>query len=76
MLKGFCKYIKLLYYILLGHLLLLISAVYEKGSTDFSKRLIPNTFQVPEMIEALLAAVTVLVFWAFLYCFLKSRADD
>lgn len=73
MIKRFTAYWKLFYYILLGHLLLLTSAVYENGSTDFSKKLVPDMSLVPEMIESLLASITVLVIWAYLYCYITEK---
>lgn len=62
---------RLMYFVLLGHLLLLTSAVYERGETEFSRLLVPEYHMVPQMLEALLASMTVLVVWAFLYCYIR-----
>ncbi len=73
MMKKFASFWKLLYYILFGHLLLLTSAVREGGNTSFSRALVPDMALVPEMLEALLASMTVLVIWAFLYCYITEK---
>lgn len=69
----YVKWWKLMYFALLGHLLLLTSAVYEKGSTDFSNRLVPRLSDVPEMLEALLASMAVLILWAVVFCYIEIR---
>lgn len=74
--KRFTAFWKLLYYILLGHLLLLTSAVYENGTTEFSKKLIPDMSLVPAMLEALLASMTILVIWAFLYYYIACKNNN
>ena len=64
---------KLMYFVLLGHLLLLTSAVFEKGSTCFSRCLVPRLSEVPEMLEAFLASMTVLVVWAIVFCYIELK---
>ncbi len=44
-----------------GHLLLLTSAICEKGETELSKTLIPSVSQIDGMIEAIVAAAVVLI---------------
>ena len=53
--------IKLLYHVLIGAALLLLSAVAENGETAMSATLVPRASDVPRMIEALLAGMTATV---------------
>ncbi len=69
----FVQYWKLMYFILLGHLLLLTSAVYENGGSEFSRRLVPRMSQVPKMLESLLASLAVLTVWAFVYFYIERQ---
>ncbi|MBE6562523.1 MAG: hypothetical protein E7660_02170 [Ruminococcaceae bacterium] len=72
----YVKWWKLMYFFLLGHLLLLTSAVFENGSTDFSKKLVPRFSDVPEMLEALLASMAVLVLWAVVFCYIERNEQN
>ena len=47
----------MLFHILLGAALLLLSAVAENGETEMSAALVPKLSDVPEMIAALLAGM-------------------
>lgn len=67
----FIQFWKLMYFVLLGHLLILTSAVYERGKTPFSRLLVPRCYMVPQMLEALLASMMILVIWAFLYFYIN-----
>ena len=53
-------YFSALYLFVMGHLLLLTSAIYERGTTELSRYLIPKISQTGEMIESVFASVTVL----------------
>ena len=53
--------IRLAFFIIIFDALLLLSAVAEHGETEMSARLVPHIYEVPEMIEALVAALTVSV---------------
>lgn len=52
-------YLRFLYFVLLGALLILLAAVNEQGETELSRTLIPRFSEVPEMIEAIIAGVTL-----------------
>ena len=49
-----------MYFYITGHLLLLISAISERGETELSRILIPKPYQTGEMIETVICAMTVL----------------
>lgn len=63
----FERLLKLLYFVLFGDALLLLSAIAENGETELSRRLITGYWQVPEMLEALLMCLLILVSGAFAY---------
>ena len=50
--------VKLAYFVVIFASLLLLSAVAERGETEMSRRLVPRMFEVPQMIEALIAGMT------------------
>lgn len=52
-------FFRLIYHILLGGALLLLSAVAEGGSTEFSRTLVPHTDDVPKMMESLVAGFVI-----------------
>jgi len=52
---------KLVFTVLLGAALLLLSAVAERGQTEMSRTLVGNFSDVPRMIEALIAGLTAAV---------------
>ncbi|MBR6918074.1 MAG: hypothetical protein IKN38_07815 [Clostridia bacterium] len=60
MLKGE-ELLRLVYHLLLGAALLLLSAVAEGGDTEMSRSLVHSMTQVPQMIEALVAGMTLAV---------------
>lgn len=53
-------FFKVLYFFIIGELLLLISAIAEKGETEFSCALLPDRFAAEEMIESIIAAALIL----------------
>lgn len=67
---------KALYFFVIGHLLLLTSAIYEHGQTEFSRSLVPKTYMIQEMIDSVVAAMLVLTAgWLFItYLIEKEKA--
>ncbi len=65
--------IKLAYHAVLFASLLLLSAVAEHGETEMSKVLVPRMSDVPGMIEALVAAMTVSVAGGALSHYIVSK---
>ena len=65
--------IKLAYHIIIFAALLLLSAVAEHGGTEMSSRLVPRMSEVPEMIEALVAAMTAAVAGGAASCYIENK---
>ena len=59
--KRFCTFIRLVYIVILGASLLILSAVAENGETEMSRVLIANRQSVPEITQPLAAAYTAAV---------------
>lgn len=62
--EKFSAFFRLVYITLIGAALLLLSAVSERGETEMSRILVTHFYEVPEMIEALLAGFAMASFGA------------
>lgn len=69
-------YFRAMYYAVIGHLLLLTSAIYERGTTEFSRYLIPRISQAGEMIESIFASVLVLLAGWLIINYLFSADEE
>ncbi len=67
------RVIKLAFFIIIFASLLLLSAVAEHGETEMSRRLVPRMQDVPQMIEALVAAMTFAVAGGAASCYIEKR---
>ncbi len=54
--RYFCDFIRLVYLVILGASLLILSAVIENGETEMSRVLVEHRESVPEMTKALASA--------------------
>lgn len=66
-------FVKIAFLILTGAALLLLSAVYERGTTELSRALVKDYGDVPEMIEHLIAGALVAVAGAWAIDFAAGR---
>ena len=66
-------FVKIAFLILTGAALLLLSAVYEHGTTELSRALVKDYSDVPEMIEHLIAGALVAVAGAWAIDFAAGR---
>lgn len=69
------RLIKAMFFILIWDMSLLISAVREYDKTEFSRRLIHNINEVPEMLSCLLMSLVILVAGALAYSYLKREEE-
>lgn len=73
--RTFLSLAKLICYIVLAEALLLLSAVAEGGTTEWSRLLVPKMSDVPEMMEHILAAAVITVA-GVLYVFALMIKND
>lgn len=68
--------IKSMSFVLMWKLLLLTSAVIEYDKTEFSRRLIGNIYDVPDMLKAMLMCLVVITVGGLAYCYLESPESE
>lgn len=69
------RLIKAMFFILVWDMSLLISAVIEYDETEFSRRLIHNINEVPEMLSYLLMSFVILIAAALAYSYIKREEE-
>ncbi len=73
--RSFLNLANLICYIVLAEALLILSAVAEGGTTEWSRLLVPRMSDVPEMMEHILAAAVITVA-GVLYVFAVTIKND
>lgn len=72
----FERLLSLLYLVLFGNSMLLLSAIAEYNGTEMSRRLISSYGDVPEMLESLMMCLLILTAGAFAYyCAERERGN-